>query len=86
MSFGADLCAKAHTLWHLQRVKQMLRARAQPGPGVLITVSQVDCPDPVCPGPATQITILGFDLRRRTLLIHRPVAQITAADLDRVAT
>lgn len=82
MSFGADLCEKAHTLWHLQRVKRLVRDRTQLGPGALITVAEVDCNVPACPGRATQITILGFDLMRRALLIHRPVAQITAADLD----
>ncbi len=81
MSFAADLREKACTLWHIQRVKYLVREYSQPGPNALITVTEVECLDPQCPGPATQITILGLDLIRRSLLIHRPVAQVTAEDL-----
>ncbi|MCC5958490.1 MAG: hypothetical protein JJU08_04045 [Rhodobacteraceae bacterium] len=82
MNFAADLCDRASTLWHIQRVRYLVRTHAQIGPNALITVAQFDCPDPACPGPKTQITILGFDLMRRSLLIHLPVADIMAEDLD----
>ncbi len=81
MSFATDLREKACTLWHIQRVKYLVREHTQPGQNALISVTEVECPDPTCPGPATQITILGIDLIRRAILIHRPVAQVTAEDL-----
>ena len=81
MSFATELRQKASRLWHIQRVKALARAHTTPGPNALITVTEVECDDPACPGPATHITILGIDLVRRSLLIHRPVADVTAADM-----
>jgi len=82
MSFAADLREKASTLWHIQRVKILVREHMRLGPNALVTVAEVVCSDPECPGPATQITILGVDLIRRTLLVHRSVAEVTAGDLN----
>ena len=81
MSFSVDLRQKASRLWHIQRVKALAREHVRLGPNALVTVTEVDCDDPACPGPATQITILGLDLTRRSFLIHRPLADVTAADL-----
>jgi hypothetical protein len=81
MSFVVDLRQKASKLWHIQRVKALARAHSRLGPNALITVTEVNCDDPACPGPATQITILGIDFIRRSVLIHRPVADVTAADM-----
>ncbi len=81
MSFAADLRQKATQLWHIQRVKGLARAQSGLGPHTLITVAEIACNDPACPGPATQITILGVDLIRRSFVIHRPVSDVTAADL-----
>lgn len=68
-------------LWHVQRVKRLVRERAQLGSHALVSVVEVACDDPNCPGPATQITILGLDMVRRRFMIHVPVAAITDADL-----
>jgi len=68
-------------LWHLQRVKRLVRERSQLGPNVLVSVVEVPCDDPNCPGPATQITILGLDMVRRRFMVHLPAASITEADL-----
>lgn len=65
--------------WHGQRIKRLLRARF--GTQSLISVVETHCTDPDCPGPATQITILGFDMVRRCVVLHRPVAEVTEADL-----
>lgn len=81
MSFAADLRQRASQLWHIQRVKALARAQSGLGPNVLISVTEVACDDPACPGPATQITILGIDLIRRSVLIHRPVAEVTVSDM-----
>ncbi len=81
MSFAADLRQRASKLWHIQRVKALAREHVRFGSTALITVTEVNCDDPTCPGPATQITILGLDLTRRSFLIHRPLADVTAADM-----
>lgn len=68
-------------LWHVQRVKHMIRERMHLGNHALVSVTEIPCDDPACPGPATQITILGLDMVRRGFVIHVPVAMITEADL-----
>lgn len=72
---------RAAMLWHVQRVKRMVRERMRLGAHALVSVVEVPCDDPACPGPATQITILGLDMVRRGFLVHLPVAAITEADL-----
>lgn len=81
MSFAAEIRDKATTLWHIQRVKGLVRDHAQIGPHALVTVTEFHCTDPACPGLATRITIFGIDLLRREVVLHRPVAEITAGDL-----
>lgn len=81
MSFAADLRQRTSKFWHIQRVKALVREHTTLGPNALITVTEVECQDPACLGPATQITILGIDLVRKSFLIHRPVADVTAADM-----
>ncbi|WP_409702299.1 hypothetical protein [Yoonia sp.] len=73
---------KTVKLWHIQRVRRLVRDKVQLGAHCLINVTEIMCTDPDCPGPATQITVTGFDLVRRIFVIHRPAAAITAADLD----
>ncbi|MFN3275722.1 MAG: hypothetical protein ACK41U_13740 [Paracoccus sp. (in: a-proteobacteria)] len=81
MSLSAQIRDKAATLWHFQRVRQLVRQQAGLAPQVIVSVAEIPCEDPACPGPATQITILGLDLIRRRLVIHRPVAQVTEAGI-----
>ncbi|KIC19908.1 hypothetical protein RA20_11400 [Leisingera sp. ANG-Vp] len=86
MSYAAQIKGKAATLWHIQRVRRMVREMAGAGQLALITVVELDCKDPSCPGPATQITILGPDLVRRNFSIHLPVHAIRTADLSAIRT
>jgi len=72
-------------LWHVQRVKRMVRERMPLGNHALVSVAEVPCDDPACPGPATQITIVGLDMVRRGFVIHVPVAAITEADLAAIS-
>lgn len=72
---------RAAMLWHVQRVKRMVRERMRLGSQTLVSVSEIPCDDLACPSPATQITILGLDMVRRGFVIHLPVAAITEADL-----
>jgi len=86
VSFAAQVKGKAATLWHIQRVKRLVREMAGAGQLALITVVEMDCDDPDCRGPATQITILGPDLVRRGFTVHLPVQAIRAADLSAIRT
>jgi len=81
MSLASDMRDRAAMLWHVQRVKRMVHERSRLGPHALVSVVEVPCDDPECPGPATQITILGLDMIRRGFLVHLPVASITETDL-----
>jgi len=81
MSLMAEFRTRTATLWHLQRVKRLVREVFAFGPHVVISVAEVPCPDADCPGPATRITVLGPDLTRRVIVIHRPASEISADDL-----
>jgi len=85
MSAVALLGDRTRTLWHAGRVRRLVRERLGLGPRSFLTVVELPCPDPTCPGPATQVTILGLDLGRLTLTIHRPMAEVTARDLEGVS-
>jgi hypothetical protein len=82
MSLAVEFRQKAAVIWHIQRIKRMVREIAGLGPHTLVSVVEITCDDPACPGPATQITILGLDLKRNALVIHRPAAKVAAADLQ----
>ena len=86
MSLASEMRDRAAMLWHVQRVKRMVRERTQFGNHVLISVSEIFCDDPECPGPATQITILGLDMIRRVFVIHVPVSTVSEADLGVLKT
>jgi hypothetical protein len=79
--FATQMRDKAVMLWHMHRIRRLVRDKVPAGAQCLIQITQVACTDPACPGPATQISVTGFDLIRRTYLIHRPAAAITEADL-----
>lgn len=68
-------------MWHFGRLRQLVRAEAGLAPQVLVSVAEIPCQDPTCEGPATQITILGMDLTRRVMVIHRPATEVSAADI-----
>lgn len=76
---AAAIRQKAVLLWHLQRVKRLVRARV--GGQCMVHLTEITCADPDCPGPATQISVTGIDLVRRVVVIHRPVAAITESDV-----
>lgn len=86
MSFAAQIKEKATNVWHIQRVKRMVRELAGAGQLALITVVEMNCEDPGCPGPATHITILGPDLVRRGFTIHLPAHAVQRSDLSAVLT
>jgi hypothetical protein len=81
MSLPSDFRQKAALLWHVQRIKRLVRETGAFSPQTLISVTEVTCDDPTCPGPATQITILSLDLTRCVFVIHRPAVDVSATDI-----
>jgi hypothetical protein len=85
MSLPSDFRQKAAQLWHVQRIKRLVREIGAFGPHTLISVTEITCDDPTCPGPATQITILSLDLMRRVFVIHRPAVEVSATDVAAIS-
>lgn len=81
LTLSQELRHRATTLWHIQRVKRLVRDAGQFGSQTIVSVTEVICDDPDCPGPATRVTIVSLDLVRRIRLIHRPLPCVTAADV-----
>lgn len=72
---------KATAVWHFGRLRRLVRTEAGLAPQVLVSVAEIPCEDQAGEGPAAQITILGMDLMRRVMVIHRPAAEVSAADI-----
>jgi len=81
MTIACEFGLRAARLWHLHRVRRMVREQGGFGPQTLVSVTEFLCDDPNCPGPATRITILAMDLTRRVLVIHRPAREISGMDI-----
>ncbi len=81
MSLALDIRQKSADLWHMQRVKRLARQYLMLGPHVLIRVAELPCSDENCPEPVTQISLLGLDLTRQMIVVHRPLAEVSAADI-----
>ncbi|CAM3220013.1 hypothetical protein PANO111632_08790 [Paracoccus nototheniae] len=81
MNLSAQIKDKAVALWHFQRVRRLVRQQPGVPLQVIVSVAEIPCEDPACSGPATQITVLGLDLVRRIMVIHRPVAEVTEAEI-----
>ena len=81
MNVSHQIKKGAATLWHVQRIKRLIRDTTSVGQLSMITIVEVECTDSDCPGPATQITILSPDMIRRSINIHLPIHEIRAADI-----
>ena len=71
----------AKELWHRQRIKRLVRDRLDRGSAHLISVRSTVCPDPDCPGPATEIRVVDLALVEARFVIHKPADQVSAADV-----
>ncbi|TVS04468.1 MAG: hypothetical protein EA407_04075 [Rhodobacteraceae bacterium] len=81
MSLALDIRQKSADLWHMQRVKRLVRHCFTLGPHVLIRVADLPCMDENCPEPVTQISVTGLDLTHQVIVVHRPLAEVSAADI-----
>jgi hypothetical protein len=66
----------------VRRVKTQVTERlGLPGTATL-TVAELACHEPGCPPIETVVTVQDADGQRRTWRLHKPVAEITAADVE----
>lgn len=71
----------ARALWHRQRIKRLVRDRLGRGAAQLVSVRSAVCPDPDCPGPATEIRVVDLALMETRFVIHKSADQVSAADV-----
>lgn len=79
---GQSALQTARDLWHRQRIKRLVRDRLGRGPAHLVSVRCTICPDPECPGPATEIRIVDLALVETRFIVHKPADQVSAADVS----
>ncbi|GJD51924.1 hypothetical protein OPKNFCMD_4683 [Methylobacterium crusticola] len=64
-----------------ERVAALAREAGGFGPAVTLTVSEIVCPDPACPGTETVILVMAPGARTRACKVAKPVEAVTAADV-----
>ena len=47
----------------------------------LVSIAELACHEPGCPPVETVMTVYAADSQRRTFRLHKPLAQIAAADI-----
>ncbi|MCE8419126.1 hypothetical protein LZ190_10475 [Rhodovulum sulfidophilum] len=72
----------AKVLWHLQRIKRLVRDRLGRGSPQLVSVRGTVCLDPGCPGPVTEIRVVNLALMQTRFVIHKTADQVSAADVS----
>lgn len=71
---------KARTLWHVQRVKGLVRERLG-GMQCIVSVRETMCTDPGCEGLATEVRIVTIGFKEIRTIVHKGVAEVVDADL-----
>jgi len=72
----------AKFLWHMQRVKRLVREHFGSGAACLISVREVICTDPDCAGPATEVRITSLSFCETRFTIHKPVSTVSHSDIS----
>lgn len=54
------------------------------GPGVQVSISEINCPEPDCPPIKTVVMIFGEGEPARSVMLHKPIRQVTISDLNAV--
>ncbi|HUI20070.1 MAG TPA: hypothetical protein VLZ74_03395 [Methylocella sp.] len=73
---GADLKDAA------DRIKIWARAALSLSDDDAVTVSEINCRDPSCPGVETAILVMRANAPTRMIRIARPLAEVRRADLE----
>lgn len=78
----SSLRKAAYTVWHVQRVKRLVRDRLGSGLHCFVSVREMICTDPECEGPATEIriTTLGWQ-ESKAVMIHKQLSKVTDSDV-----
>ncbi|MFE1597826.1 hypothetical protein [Methylobacterium sp. ID0610] len=63
------------------RVAGFAREAGGFGPAVVLTVSEIVCADPACPGTETVILIMAPGARSRAVKVGKPVEAVTPEDV-----
>jgi len=66
------------------RIKMWVREALSLSDEVAVTVSEINCRDPGCPGVETAILVMVPDLPTRMIRIACPLAEVRLADLEAV--
>jgi len=74
--------SKAHSIWHTQRVKRLVRDSMGLGAQCLISVRETVCTDPGCEGPATEIRIVTVSFQEIKAVIHKRPSELAAVDVE----
>lgn len=76
-----SLRENANAMWHVQRVKRLVRDHMGAGAPCLVSVREAMCNDPACEGLATEIRIITLSFDEIVAAVHKPVTEVTAADV-----
>ncbi|MEP1766000.1 MAG: hypothetical protein ABJJ53_05060 [Sulfitobacter sp.] len=79
--FETSLRQKAEALWHVQRVKRLVRDRLGEGAQCLVSVRETICTDLECAGPVTEIRIVTLGLNDVRTTVHKAVAEVLEPDI-----
>lgn len=85
MTPGARFRDRACGLWRAQRIKGWVRRHMRLGPHSLVVIAELPCADPGCPGPTTAVSIFGLELTAWRWTLHKPVVEISEADIAALA-
>ncbi|WP_136440980.1 bifunctional diaminohydroxyphosphoribosylaminopyrimidine deaminase/5-amino-6-(5-phosphoribosylamino)uracil reductase RibD [Pacificoceanicola onchidii] len=72
---------QAQTLFHIQRIKGLVREQLGAGPKGLVSLRETLCTDPACPGIATEIRIISPGFEERRGLVHKPLSEVEPSDI-----
>jgi hypothetical protein len=70
----------------LTRVKDLARATLALGEDVAVSVNEINCTDPSCPGTETVILLMVPGERTRALKVTKPVDEVREADIREAAS
>lgn len=74
---------RALSIWHVQRVKRLVRDRLGAGVQCIISVRETICTDPGCEGPAIEIRVVTLGFQEITAVVHGRVSEVSSADVAR---
>lgn len=69
----------------LARVKDLAREVLALGEEVSLSVNEINCTDPACPGTETVILVMAPGERTRALKVMKPVEEVCADDIREAA-